>query len=436
MGLQYYIDAFSSLKMNRAQGNVSPHKVCMLLAVMDLVERGKISDNRIYLDQQIKSQFTKHFEQLQTGYDQDTPYLSYYHLRTSAFWHHKVREGKEGPYKKLQESNSENKTLAAIEYVHVDPELFEYFKSYNARESLKAALADNFNEELRNKLLVPIRGWSWTECEVIVNDYFEMLEAELKDQRYNKAEHNRKLQNRLNNRNKQAIEQKHQNISAILKEMGMPTIDGYKPLPHYQKNILTDVIGAQLATKDDITSHIEKSLAQPEEIPSVDDILDRMVEFPNERKVREPTPKAYKAGSYQPKKYNYIAREANNVKLGLAGEKFIVNYEKARLIYIGKESLSERIDHVSQDDDTAGYDIHSYETNGADRFIEVKTTRYARFTQFFVSPNELNTSKLLEKKYHLYRVFNFKSDPRFFVCRGYLKDNFLLEPSTFIASVQ
>lgn len=436
MALQSYIDAFSSLKMNRAQGNVSPHKVCMLNAVIDLIEKGKIIENRIYLNEQLKSQFTKHFESLRINQNQNTPYLPYYHLKTSGFWHHKVRAGNEAQYRSLKDSNSENKTLAAIEYVYVDPELFEYFKSQNARDVLRAALADNFDEATRNKLLVPIRGWSWVECEAIVNDYFEMLDAELQGKRYNKAEHNRKIQPLLNNRNKQSIEQKHMNISAILKEMGLPTIDGYKPLPHYQKNILTDVIGAQLATKDEITSLIERSLAQPEEIPSVDDILDRMVELPSDRKVREPTPKTYKAGSYQPKKYNYIAREANNVKLGLAGEKFIVNYEKARLIYNGNESLSERIDHVSQEDDMAGYDIHSYETSGTDRFIEVKTTRYARFTQFYVSPNELNTSKLLAKKYHLYRVFNFKIDPHFFVCKGYLKDNFLLEPSTFIASMQ
>jgi len=35
MSLQHYIDAFSTLRMNRSGGAVSPHKVCLLLAVMD-----------------------------------------------------------------------------------------------------------------------------------------------------------------------------------------------------------------------------------------------------------------------------------------------------------------------------------------------------------------------------------------------------------------
>jgi len=55
--------------------------------------------------------------------DQNTPYLPYYHLRTSGFWHHKIRAGREHEYNRLQESNSRHKTISAIEYAYVDPEL-------------------------------------------------------------------------------------------------------------------------------------------------------------------------------------------------------------------------------------------------------------------------------------------------------------------------
>jgi hypothetical protein len=39
MSLQYYIDAFSTLRMNRSGGAVSPDKLYLLLVVMDLVEQ-------------------------------------------------------------------------------------------------------------------------------------------------------------------------------------------------------------------------------------------------------------------------------------------------------------------------------------------------------------------------------------------------------------
>ena len=51
MSLQHYIDAFSTLRMNKSGGSVSPHKACLLFSVMDLVGQEVIVTNRIYLDE-------------------------------------------------------------------------------------------------------------------------------------------------------------------------------------------------------------------------------------------------------------------------------------------------------------------------------------------------------------------------------------------------
>ena len=77
--------------------------------------------------------------------------------------------------------------------------------------------------------------WSQEEVEATVSDYLEMLAMELRGQSFNKAEHNRILLSRLNQRSRGAIERKHQNISAVLIDLGYPYIDGYKPLFNYQE---------------------------------------------------------------------------------------------------------------------------------------------------------------------------------------------------------
>src|SRR5690606_9743996 len=123
----------------------------------------------------------------------------------------------------------------------------------------------------------------------------------------------------------------------------------------------------------------------------------------------------YKANGYKPKKRDYLDQEAKNQSLGLSADQFVINFEKARLIHEGKENLEDRIKHISLEDDSACFDIHSYTSNGKDRFVEVKTTNYDRYTRFFVSPNELEVSKRHEDKYHLYRVFNFKKSPQLFI---------------------
>ncbi len=85
--------------------------------------------------------------------------------------------------------------------------------------------------------------WSNEEAGATISDYFDMLALALRGEPFNQAEPNRNLQKLLNGRSNGAIERKHQNISAVLIELGYPYIDGYKPLPNYQgilRNLVED----------------------------------------------------------------------------------------------------------------------------------------------------------------------------------------------------
>src|SRR5690606_17522896 len=104
----------------------------------------------------------------------------------------------------------------------------------------------------------------------------------------------------------------------------------------------------------------------------------------------------------------YLEQEAANHSLGLAGEKLILEYEHQRLWKFGERKLADRIEHVAQTKgDGLGYDILSYETDGRERLIEVKTTRYGELTPFFATRNEVEVSEAASGQYNLYRLFNF-----------------------------
>ena len=72
--------------------------------------------------------------------------------------------------------------------------------------------------------------WSRAEVEATVADYFDMLDHELRGRGYNKSAHRRRLAALLNHRTDGAVERKHQNINAILIELGFVYVVGYKPL--------------------------------------------------------------------------------------------------------------------------------------------------------------------------------------------------------------
>ena len=72
------------------------------------------------------------------------------------------------------------------------------------------------------------KGWQDDELDMIVADYFSMLIAELSGQTYIKSRHSAALMAKIG-RTHRSVEFKHQNISAVLDELGMPWIPGYKP---------------------------------------------------------------------------------------------------------------------------------------------------------------------------------------------------------------
>lgn len=130
---------------------------------------------------------------------------------------------------------------------------------------------------------------------------------------------------------------------------------------------------------------------------------------------------------------NYLEREARNRSLGLAGEEFVLNYERARLIHAGREKLAARIEHTSVvRGDHEGYDILSFEDSGAERLIEVKTTKYGKDTPFFLSRNEVAVSGRESERYFLYRMFAFRDAPGMYSLTGAMDKACELSPTTFL----
>lgn len=109
------------------------------------------------------------------------------------------------------------------------------------------------------------------------------------------------------------------------------------------------------------------------------------------------------------KKTDYKRRQERNGEVGRLCEEFALAYERWRLKDHPK--LAGKVQQVSLEDDTLGYDIRSYEADGSDRFVEVKGTEGPLSTRFFLSANEYDTSKVNQGSYVLMRVANIRATP-------------------------
>lgn len=279
----------------------------------------------------------------------------------------------------------------------------------------------------------PGDAWTRAEIEATVLIYFKMLRMQELGQAFNKAAFNRQLLQELPARTRGSIEWKHQNISSVLHGLGAQAISGYKPRNNFQW-LLAEVVAEMLVADKALDEATIRSVERPAERPAIGDFAGFQVEVPKSPlRVNDVV-----ASSMQrmPIKRDYLEREARNRSLGNAGELLIMEYEARRLFQEGAKHLSDRIEHISQSKgDGLGFDILSFDADGRERYIEVKTTSYDSQTPFFISPNELEFSQENSTQFHLYRLFAFRKKPRMFDLAGPVDMHCTLEEASYRASL-
>ena len=212
------------------------------------------------------------------------------------------------------------------------------------------------------------------------------------------------------------------------------TIDGYKPLRNYQQ-LLRDVVEERLLSAPVLDKEIASLVVSaPPPVSPFGDILGIRVPVPIPDRENRTSIYESPAISARGVKRNYLEMEARNSALGLAGEQLVVRYEQERLSRAGHDRLAGKIIHISAiESDSSGFDVLSYETDGCERLIEVKTTRFGALTPFFASRNEVDVSDRRNAEYQLYRVFKFSEKPKLFMLPGSLKRTCQLDPVSFSA---
>ncbi len=225
-------------------------------------------------------------------------------------------------------------------------------------------------------------------------------------------------------RSDSSIEFKHHNISAVLQQLDLPWINGYKPRAHFQKSIL-----------DAIERHIlgHPTAQHPETLVEV--LAERPQLF------IEPPPKLERKLDHPEvirrlvRKFNPAERDFLNRQLGHNGEEMVFNFEQERLRQIDRPDLARKVRWISKEEgDGAGYDILSFDLKGSERFLEVKTTVGSQTAPFYLTRNELSFSKERPKEFRICRLYDFSKTPKMFEIAPPLNKFVHLEPLSFEAS--
>jgi putative restriction endonuclease len=100
--LPTYQQAFTRLAVNQRDGRASPHKICMLLSVLDLARAGGLPVNRIVFGPPLLERYHRFFDAVKQPGDHANPYFPFFHLAGklrgggASFWHLVPLPGREG----------------------------------------------------------------------------------------------------------------------------------------------------------------------------------------------------------------------------------------------------------------------------------------------------------------------------------------------------
>ena len=271
------------------------------------------------------------------------------------------------------------------------------------------------------------RGTEWTQPEIdlVVSDYFDMREKFLRGEAFIKARHYDTIVKK-SGRTKASVERKYMNISATLERLSLPWLKGYAPLRNFQGALLKSVEkfveqewNDEIIPTSQAYAMFETSQLFLDEPPQVSKPLSS--ENPDLERIA--------------RKFDPALRDERNRKLGLAGERRVYESEVSRLNSEGKFDLAKEVKWVSQEvGDGAGYDILSFDNDGEERFLEVKTMIGHKRTPFYLSRNERDFAEENADRFRIFRLYEWGFEPRAFLIKPPLDSRLILEPMAYRAS--
>lgn len=162
------------------------------------------------------------------------------------------------------------------------------------------------------------------------------------------------------------------------------------------------------ARKEEVPNELKEYLESKTDYPKMKDVKAEFIELninPENIELKRKKERTFA------KVVDFEKENKKNKLLGNRGEEIVFSLEKEHLKSIGKRELADNVRWVSKEDDSLGYDILSFEDNGDEKYIEVKSTNQSENSNanFLISSNQYSKAKKI-KNYYFYIVFNAKGE--------------------------
>ena len=128
---------------------------------------------------------------------------------------------------------------------------------------------------------------------------------------------------------------------------------------------------------------------------------------------------------------DFVGKAIEQKNLGDLGEELVKCFEVKALNEREQYDKAKLVEIVK---DGRGFDVLSFDENGNEKHIEVKTTEGGKYTKFYLSRNEVDFMRKYPSSYSLYRVYNYDielNSGEFYELKGDVEEQLNLEPIQF-----
>ena len=187
--LQKYLKIFEALTLGVTKYGKAPHKIVMLLSVLQAVKNQLITQNRIYVTPELIAIFRSNWNDLVHTQHVCNFALPFWHLKGSKnavkikFWHPVAKPGYEMALQTKESVSSLGELNATIEYVVLNDDLFSLMKDATQNIVLTQFLLDKYFSDTKDKFSLSGKNYNILLDDIedkILNESKEEYQLEIK----------------------------------------------------------------------------------------------------------------------------------------------------------------------------------------------------------------------------------------------------------------
>ncbi len=188
-----YINSFRKLNrgFNKGLGK-APHKPILLLSIIQLIHKGTITSNRIFITPELILTF-KNIWNVMVETDHIANFaLPFFHMRSEPFWFLVTKPGMELKVNKSKSIKSSKSLRESIAFAEIDKELYALLSEQSTKDILEQLIiqeylpntTSNYSYTLTNKEELKIENQILNEAKAEYQSHLRELRTQLEDDEY------------------------------------------------------------------------------------------------------------------------------------------------------------------------------------------------------------------------------------------------------------